>query len=192
MRPKPTSDAFSLRSKALEDAFFKERDRHLLEKMRRELESMEEGKALTHVSGIIHERVLHSLVEAGVRVETLAAVSLIPMVEVAWCDGSVSPEERDAVLNAAVSQGIHPGAASYELLQHWLQNRPDVHIIAAWKDYVQELSTIMPKDSPAEMRRHILERCQQVAESAGGFLGLATISRTEQAKIDEFAKAWSS
>jgi hypothetical protein len=29
-----------------------------------------------------------------------------------------------------------------------------------------------------------------VAASAGGFLGLASISAIEQARIDEFARAW--
>jgi hypothetical protein len=48
------------------------------------------------------------------------------------------------------------------------------------------------EENLAEMRRHVLERCQRVAESAGGFLGLATISKSEHARIDEFAAAWSS
>ena len=34
------------------------------------------------------------------------------------------------------------------------------------------------------------ERRTRVAESAGGFLGLSTISKHERAKIDELAKAW--
>jgi hypothetical protein len=186
----PSGDAFANRGKMLEDAFFKDRDQKLIEKLRGELSSFEEKKKLAHVSGIVEDRVLHNLVQAGVKAETLAAVSLIPMVEIAWCDGSVSAEERDAVLNAAVSQNIHPGTAAYEILGQWLKNRPDPHVITAWKDYVKEVSRLMPKESLAEMRKHFLDRCKRVAEAAGGFLGLATISKHEQAKIDEFAKAW--
>jgi hypothetical protein len=187
---KSSTDAFAERSKNLEDAFFKDRDQQLMQKMRRELESLEESKKLAHVSGIVEERVLKSLVGAGVRGETLTAVTLIPMVEVAWCDGSVSGEERDAVLNAAVKAGIHPDTASYELLRQWLQSRPDSHIIAAWKDYVTEVSRLMPKESVADFKRNMIDRCTRVAEAAGGFLGLATISKHERAKIDEFAKAF--
>lgn len=185
-----SSDAFAARSKSLEDAFFKDRDRVLLEKLGRELEALEAKQKLAHVTGIVEERVLHHLVEAGVRGETLAAVTLIPMVEVAWCDGSVSPEEADAVLNAAVNQGIHTNSASYGLLKQWLQNRPDPHVITAWREYVQEMVRLMPKDSLANLRRHMLDRCRRVAEAAGGFLGIATISKVEKAKIDEFAKVW--
>lgn len=186
----PATDAFGERRKNLEDAFFKDRDQQLMHKMRQELESFEESKKLAHVSGIVEERVLKNLVEAGVRAETLTAVTLIPMVEVAWCDGSVSIEERDAVLNAAAKAGIHPDTASYELLRQWLQNRPDPHIVAAWKDYVTEVSRLMPKESLAEFKRNMLDRCTRVAEAAGGFLGLATISKHERAKIDELAKAF--
>jgi hypothetical protein len=185
-----STDAFAERRKNLEDAFFKDRDRQLMEKMRRELESFEESKKLAHVSGIVEERVLKNLVEAGVRAETLTAVTLIPMVEVAWCDGSVSPEERGAVLNAAAKVGIHPDTASYDLLSQWLHDRPDSHIIAAWKDYVTEVSRLMPKESLAEFKRNMIDRCTRVAEAAGGFLGLATISKHERAKIDELAKAY--
>lgn len=184
------TDAFRQRERGLEEAFFKERDRQLIDKMRRELESFEEKRKLAHVTGIVEERVLQNLVKAGVHAETLAAVALIPLVEVAWCDGAVTPEERDAVLNAAAKQGLQPGTASYEVLQRWLQDRPDLHITTAWKDYVRELARIMPKETITEMGRQLTDRCKRVAESAGGFLGLATISKSEQAKIDEFAKVW--
>jgi hypothetical protein len=186
----PTREAFEKRRMALEDAFFLARDQRLMEKMRTELAAMEQRQQLAHVTGIAEDQLLTSLVKAGVRPETLAAIGLIPMVEVAWCDGSVAPEERDAVLNAAVSEGVHPTSAPYELLKHWLDERPDPQIIAAWKEYVKQLSHVMPKEGLAAMKKHVLDRCTRVAAAAGGFLGLSTISKHERAKIDEFAKAW--
>jgi hypothetical protein len=186
----PGHEAFEQRRIALEDAFFKERDSRLMEKMRSELAALEERQKLAHVTGIVEERVLTSLVQAGVRAESLAAVGLIPVVEVAWCDGSVAAEERDAVLNAAVREGIHRDSAPHELLKRWLDERPDPNIITAWKEYVKELARLMPKDSLAAMKKHVLDRCTRVAAAAGGFLGLSTISKHERAKIDELAKAW--
>ena len=55
---------------------------------------------------------------------------------------------------------------------------------------MKELAHLMPKESLVDLKRHMIDRCRRVAEAAGGFLGLATISQTEHAKIDEFAKAW--
>jgi len=183
-------DPFKERQQGMEDAFFKDRDRQLMEKMRSQLSSLEEKRQLAHVTGIAEEHVLASLVAAGVKAETLGAVTLIPMVEVAWCDGNIAPEERDAVLNAASSQGVHQDSASYELLTHWLTERPDPKIIGAWKEYVHELARIMPKDSLAALKKNTVDRLHKVASSAGGFLGLSTISKHEQAKIDEITKAW--
>ena len=185
-----SSDAFKKREMGLEDAFFKDRDRQLMEKLRSELSAMEERQKLAHVTGIVEEQVLNYLVQAGVRAETLAAVSLIPMVEIAWCDGTVAPQERNAVLNAAVSQGVKPDTAPYELLKHWLDERPDSHIIDAWKAYIKEMAHLMLKESLAKMKSHMLDRCRRVAAAAGGFLGLNSISKHEQAMIDEFTRAW--
>jgi hypothetical protein len=103
------SDPFVERRKGLEDAFFRARDCQLLERMRTELSALEEKKKLAHVSGIVEQHVLDQLVKSGVTAESLTAVVMIPIVEVAWVDGSVSMEERDAVLNAAVAQGISVG-----------------------------------------------------------------------------------
>jgi hypothetical protein len=183
-------DPFEQRRKGLEEAFFKERDQQLLARLQGELQSLEERQKIAHLLGITEEKVLSDLVQAGVRAETLAAVDLVPLVEVAWCDGSVADEERDAVLNAAVSQGIKPGSASHDLLAQWLARRPDPAIGKAWREYVAELARIMPKDSVATLKKKFVDRCTRVAAAAGGFLGLATISHREQAKIEELAKAW--
>lgn len=186
----PGSDAFDERRKGMEEAFFKQRDQELVEKMRLEMESLEEKQRLAQVSGITNDQVLDALVKAGARAETLAAVALLPVVEVAWCDGSVSPAERDAVLNAAVHHGIHPDSAAYEVLKRWLEDRPDLQAISAWKQYVRELRSILPPESIAEMKRNTIDRCTRVAEAAGGFLGINTISATEQKTIDELARVW--
>ncbi len=188
----PHHDSFRLREIGLEEAFFKQRDQQLLQRLRGELSAMEERQKLAHVSGIVEEEVLTSLAAAGVRAETLAAVSFIPMVEVAWCDGSVAPEERDAVLNAAAAQGIRADSAVFGVLNHWLDERPDAQIAKAWKAYVKEMNRIMPKESLAAMKTRMLDRCRSVAAAAGGFLGLETKSEHEQAKIDELATAWDS
>ena len=187
----PEGSAFNERRRALEDSFFMERDRVLLAKLSSELQSMESKRQLSHVSGITDDKVLGNLVQAGVRAETLTALNLIPLVEVAWSDGAVSAEERAAVLKASTEAGIHPDNAAYELLGKWLENRPDQQVVAAWKEYVGTLTRMMPMESVATMRETTAQRCQRVAEAAGGFLGMGNkISKAEQSAIDEFARAW--
>jgi hypothetical protein len=184
------SSPFEQRRKGLEEAFFRERDQKLLEKLRHDLQSLNEKQKLAQVSGLNDDQVLAGLVQAGVRAETLTAVGLVPLVEVAWCDGAVSPEERDAVLNAASAQGIHADSAAYSVLKQWLEQPPDPKIAAAWRDYVRALSHELPKPSVASMRDKFMDRAHQVAAAAGGFLGIATVSQKERSKIEELSKAW--
>jgi hypothetical protein len=183
----PDNSAFEARGRALEEAFFQKRDQELLEKMRGELESFEETRKLAHVSGIVQEHVLMNLVKAGIKAETLAAVTTIPMVEVAWCDGAVNAAEKAAILNAASNMGLQPGTAPHDLLERWLVDRPDSRIVAAWKEYVQELAKLMPKHTIDAMHKNVIDRCVRVAEAAGGFVGIHRISKVEQATIDDFA-----
>lgn len=187
-----SGDMFGDRRKALEDSFFRDRDQLLLDKLRLELETVEAHKHLAHVSGILDEKVLTNLVQSGVRAETLTAIALIPMVEVAWADGAVSPEERTAVLQGAAENGIKEGTASYELLARWLHDRPDVRVVASWKEYVGALAKAMPPDAILVMRERLMSRCRKVAEAAGGFLGLTSkVSKVEQSAIEEFERAFS-
>jgi hypothetical protein len=64
--------------------------------------------------------------EATVAVHGLTPVSmsipfrvfyLVPLIQVAWSDGSVSPGERDKVLEVASLHGIKAGSVAHERLQ---------------------------------------------------------------------------
>ncbi len=177
------------RRRALEDSFFAERDRQLLDNLSSELRHMEDQRQLAHVSSIANEKVLKELMACGIRAETLAAVRLIPLVEVAWCDGDVAEEERDAILRAAAANGIQPASACYQLLAHWLERRPDRRIIDVWKEYVGELTKVMAPEALAPFRQEILGHLTGIAKAAGGFMGVHTISHQEQQTIDDLAKA---
>ncbi len=190
MTSPPISDAFGDRRRALEDSFFHERDKLLLEKLQMELETIEEHRNLAHVSGILDDKVLSNLMKAGVRAETLLAVTLIPLVEVAWADGAVSEDEREAVLKAAAENGVKEGSAAHQLLSQWLKDRPDVRIIAAWKEYVGALAKAMPANAMKVLRDRLIGRMRSVAEASWSFMGLGRkISKVEQAAIEEFERA---
>jgi len=185
----PQGDFLGDRRRALEDAFFAERDRQLLERLRSELYQLEERRHLAHVCGVLDEKVLQDLLASGVRAETLAAVRLIPLVEVAWCDGHVSPAEHRALLHAATEYGIASGTACHDLLDSWLASRPDPRIVQSWKEYAGELAKAMPADSMQKLRDELRHYLTTIARSAGGILGINRISKTEQDTIDDLIRA---
>ena len=68
-------------------------------------------------SGLTDPDLLNLLLELGIDSETLAALTLVPLVEMAWADGSISAHERVAVLEAATLIGVVRESENYLLTQ---------------------------------------------------------------------------
>jgi CRP-like cAMP-binding protein len=121
----------------------------------------------------------------GVRTETLAALTLIPLVRVAWADDQLDAEERDAVLQGAERVGIARDSQDYALLRAWLEERPDPRIFEVWSDFVVAVCARLSIEGQLELREDLLGRAREVAAAAGGFLGVRSISRSEEAVLRE-------
>ncbi len=179
------------REKALEELFFEKENRKLLERIRAEAEQVSAKQGLAELTGIRDEALLEKLVQLGIRPGKWAAVALIPLVEVAWADGAVEERERRAVLSAAEANGVTKGGAAYELLEQWLAARPDAAYLQAWGEYTVDLCAQLGEAERAALKQEILGRARQVAEAAGGILGLGNkISEAEQRALDELEKAF--
>ena len=77
------------RGRALEDEFFRKEDQRLIERLRELRDKSVSREALALASGIKNEAILDKLLELGIRPETVAALALVPLAEVAWADGSL-------------------------------------------------------------------------------------------------------
>jgi hypothetical protein len=179
------------REKALEESFFAKRNQKLLEALR-EKRAREQGReVLAEVSGIADADVLDKLVELGIGAETWTALSLVPLVEVAWANGQVEEKERRAVLAGAEANGIVAGSPGYELLQGWLAQRPDARLLETWGEYIVGLRASLEAAEIHALRDEVLGRARAVAKAAGGFLGLGTrISSEEEVVLRELARAF--
>jgi hypothetical protein len=179
------------RRKSLEEAFFKERDRHLLEQLRKQYAEADKIAALHAVSGISDEATLQKLVESGVDASIFTALMLVPLVEVAWSDGAVQENEKEAVLKAAEAHAIARGTPAFIWLERLLLERPDPAVFAAWRAYVGALAKELPPQAVEASRNQMLRWVTRVAEAAGGFLGFGNkISPMEQATIHELERAY--
>ena len=179
------------REKALEELFFEKQSRELIERMQQEREQREARGSLAELSGIHDEAVLDKLVELEIRPGTWAALALIPQVEVAWADGKASAKERRAVLSAAEANGIAKGSAAHDLLESWLEVRPDPRFLEAWGAYIVEICSNLNAAERNALESEILERAIQVGKVEGGILGLGSkLSDAERTVIDELRKAF--
>ena len=185
-----SEDFLGDRRQALEEAFFRKENEKQLAELRKELESKKSREELRTASGITDEASLQQLVSLGVSGQTLAALSLVPLLQVAWADGKLDERERAAVLSAASDKGIASGSPTYQLLAGWLERKPDPILFQAWRAYIKELSGTIVPSQRGLLKSQILDFARTVAESAGGFMGVKRISTAEQQALNDIERAF--
>ena len=178
------------KARALTDSFFAEENARILKKLREATVREEKKKEFREYLNIDNDEVLEALVELSVEPETLVAFTLVPLVEVAWADGKIQPKERDAILKAAVEGGVAEGSPTHSLLKNWLQTPPNPKLLETWKGYIEELMPSLGDRTRAHMKSGIIGRARAIAEAAGGFLGVASISAAEKKMLEELEWAF--
>ena len=184
-----SNDMLGDRRKAMEEALFAKENEALRKRLREVEDARRKKEALSAASGITHDAVLGKLAALDIHSETLAALSLIPLVAVAWADGTIDDKERGVVFSRAVELGMGKGDVSHELFERWLTEPPPQALVDAWKDYVQAFANTMSNADRRALKAEVLHRAQQgVAEAARGFLGVGKkVSAPEQRVLEELA-----
>ena len=184
------SEFLGKRRKALEDLFFANRNRQLLERMRGNLANQERQDSIRTATGIEDEGLLSKLADANIDAESLTAMSLVPLVAVAWADGNMADNERAAVLSAAEGHGIEAGSCEHGLLLNWLAEPITPELQTVWKEYVAALGESLGTDGTKSLEATVMGRARDVATAAGGILGLGSISGSERKVLDDLASAF--
>jgi uncharacterized tellurite resistance protein B-like protein len=178
------------RRKALEEQFFAEHNKKLLQKLQEKAAKQAKKESISSVLNITDEQVLDQLVNAGLCCETVMALVLVPMLEVAWADGEIQDNEREAIIRAAEEQGIAKGSIAHDLLESWLKQPIPAEMMETWKSCAGSLKEAIDPAAYQAMRKQAITRARVVAESAGGFLGLSKISAKEKAILEELEAAF--
>ena len=178
-------------AQTLVDAFFHAKDQQLLAEFRKRLEKKDRRAQLAAASGIDDEAVLDRLIELNIGPETLAAMTVVPLIQVAWADGKVQPEERKAIIQAAQDAGIKPRDGHYPLLEYWLDRKPSREMLEAWEHYIRVLCQRLTPKEIAELRHDVMALARKVAQAAGGIPGLKSkISKAEREVLKELEKSF--
>jgi hypothetical protein len=178
------------RGAALEDEFFHKEDQKKLAKMKEKLSAEEALVELRKASGMSDEVVLEKLVGLGLRGPTVAALSLVPLIAVAWADGEIQDNERESILHAANAKGMAAGSPGHELLTSWLTRKPDDSLVDAWEGYMKALMSQLNDEQVRILKNQIVGFAKVIAESAGGFLGFGKVSGSESKVLDRIEKAF--
>lgn len=183
-------ESFNFCRRTFEEAFFAEENARLLRQMIEADRLHDRRAALAAASGIADAALLDRLVALDIGPDGLTALSLAPLVLVAWADGDLDWHEKAAVLQAAAERHIAAGSPGHALLDGWLRQPPLPVLFEAWAGYAAALLKGMPLRERAVLRAWLLDHARGVAEAAGGFLGLGwTVSPAEAAMLARLAAA---
>jgi hypothetical protein len=175
--------------RSLSDVFF----RRELNDFKLELQKQEKEAAdrLGAATGIGDEELLAQLSNMGIRVETLAALTLIPLIQVAWVDGLMDDRERQSVLAGAESTGIAADSPSYHLLRFWLEDRPPDELYKAWYGFIRTTCEELDEGERARFSENILARAHAVGAAAGETLSAGPgVSRLEEELLGRLKAAF--
>ena len=176
------------RGRSLEDEFFRREDQRLVARLTELQAAQTAREALAKASGITNAAVLDTLLELGIKAETVAALSMVPLVEVAWADGTLDAKERAAIVAGA---GVAPGSTEAALLEAWLDRRPDPKLLSAWTHLVRGMREHLDADGAARLKAGLLDRAAAVAAASGGVLGMGSkVSRPEAAVLKRLVAAF--
>jgi hypothetical protein len=179
------------RGKSLEDEFFRREDKRLLQKLEQMRAADTNREALAKAAGIGNPAVVDKLLELGVKAETVAALALVPLVEVAWADGKLDSRERGVILERARQSGLAAGSVEDALLEAWLDRRPDPKLLTAWTHLVRGVSEQLGREESTRLKSDLLDRARAVAAASGGVLGMGSkISSAEAAVLAQLEAAF--
>lgn len=178
------------RGRALEDEFFNKENAEKIEALKAQLHAQEDRAALSKASGMTDTTVLDQLLALGLTAPTITALSLVPLVFVAWADGEMQDKEREAILQGAHAKGLTADSPGHKLLETWLAKRPADALLAAWESYIHALSTQLNADQKRLLRTQIVSFAKIVADAAGGILGFGKTSSAEEAMLERLGNAF--
>jgi hypothetical protein len=186
-----SQDKIHERGQSMEEEFFRREDEKLVAKLRAAQAKENARDALSRVTGITSAKVLDELGDLGITSEKVAALSVYPLVEVAWADGEIDAKERAAVLAYAADHGIARGSAENALLEAWIDKKPPMQFGAAWARLVHGLCESLPPAEVETLRSKLLDRARGVAGASGGVLGIGSkVSKAESAVLEKLERAF--
>lgn len=171
-----------------EEKYFQQMELVRRQAMRKEMEKaaavLAEARRVGEIVGSDDAAVAASLRKLGFDHDTARIFDLLPLVHVAWADGSVSRAERQTIFRVLERRGIEASSQAFLMIASLLEEKPT----AAFLDETLSLLRTVAA-SQGQKGADVVEMCLQVARASGGFLGLVgnPVSDEERALIAQIA-----
>jgi hypothetical protein len=135
--------------------------------------------------------IIEGLASLGLSRSDYHIVQILPLIQVAWAEGSVDKPERNAILQYMKKNHLPDSTVKH--IDRWLSKQPTedaynmahkliVNLAHRYEgvDFQFDLNTI----------QRTLKGCNTVASTSGGFLGMGRTSAVEKAVIENITEAF--
>ncbi len=183
-------DSFAERGRALEEEYFRKRDRELIEKMRQAASAAEARAGLGEKTGIQDPAILDELSGLGFTPDTVILLPLVPLLEVAWAEGGITAAERELIVSLARQRGVEKDSAADRQLNQWMATRPSTEMFTR---ATRLISAILGSNSTQATgglsADDLVAHCEKIAAASGGIFGmrLRSISPDEKSLLSRIA-----
>jgi hypothetical protein len=180
-------DIIQERGRALEEEYFRKKDRELIEKMQRAARQEQDRKDLGAKTGLQDPELLDELQSLGFTPDTVSLLPLVPVIQVAWAEGGVTDAERKTLVKLARSRGIEEGSAADRQLQTWMEYRPEEQVFTSATRLIAAMLAGTGADLQNLSADDLVKYCESIASASGGMLGIARVSAEERALLKSIA-----
>ena len=181
------NERLSERGRAMEEEYFRKRDRELIEKLRKAKADDDAKKAMGASTGLQDASLLQALLDLGFTPDTVSLLPLVPVVQMAWAEGGVTSSEFDLVKKLAAARGIVEGSAAHRQLADWLGTRPPASVFTGAGRLIRAMLTSGSQQMSNLSADDLVAYCEQIAGASGGVLGLGRVSAEERALLRSIA-----
>ena len=179
-------DMFAERGRSLEEDYFRKKDRELIEKMKQAAATEQARRELGARTGLTDPDMLRDLEELGFTPDTVVLLPLVPVIQMAWAEGGITPAERKILTDLARKRGIAAGSAADHQLTRWMDNRPDPSVFSRATRLIRAMLG-SGQDKGDVTAEDLVKYAETIASASGGILGIGKISTEERALLNEIA-----
>ena len=119
--------------------------------------------------------------------DTVVLLPLVPLVQVAWAEGGVSPQERALIVDLARKRGVQEGSAADRQLAEWLAERPDDDVFTRAARLIRAMLQAGSEETHDLSPDDLVKYCESIAAASGGLLGIGRVSSEERALLKRLA-----
>ena len=183
----PDHDGLAKRGHALEEDYFRRKDKELIEKIRAAAATEQARKDLGRTAGLDDPQLVQELQDLGFTPDTVRLLPIVPIIEVAWAEGGITKAEHELILSIARSRGIAAGSAADQQLTAWITHRPSAAVFAGARRLIRAMLDSGSAQTGDLKADDLVKYCEEIASASGGLLGIGRTSAEERTLLASIA-----